>query len=90
MSTGLVPGQVVVGVAVLGCAFLAASLAVVLVFMVAAVVAWRRDKRHDVGPDQLRLLQTLDKELDSDPEVRAGFARLDAAIRGEQQEGESV
>jgi hypothetical protein len=52
------------------------------------------EDEHDVGPDSLRLLEDLDAHLDNfvanDPEVKAGLARLHAAIHDERQEGESA
>ncbi|MFF7067347.1 hypothetical protein [Streptomyces pseudovenezuelae] len=93
MNAGPVPGQVVVGAAVLGAGFLAVMAALLLVGMAATAVGWWRDRQHDVGPDQLRLLQDLDKHLNrtvaKDPEVKAGLARLDAAVCEGQQHGEA-
>jgi CHASE3 domain sensor protein len=59
--------------------------------------AWRaeqakNDDPYEVGPDALRLLQDLDTHLDeyvaADTELAAGFARLRAAVRDEQQKGD--
>ncbi|MFD9192948.1 hypothetical protein ACFWCA_32640 [Streptomyces phaeochromogenes] len=48
---------------------------------------------HDVGPDALRLLEDLDRDLDemvaADPELAAGFERLREAVADEQQKGET-
>jgi monomeric isocitrate dehydrogenase len=73
---------------------------IVLAVLGAVVCAWqvrrawlahRTQQRHDVGPDALRLLQELDAHLDeyllANPDVAAGFDRLRAAIRDEQQNG---
>jgi hypothetical protein len=86
----MIPGQVIVSAAWFGLAVLSVMAACLLVVAVWAAAFWWRDRQHDVGPDALRLLESLDKHLDSDPELQAGFARLDAVMRGEQQEGESV
>ncbi|MGW1796915.1 hypothetical protein ACWCQN_13110 [Streptomyces sp. NPDC001984] len=92
MMAAQVPGQVVVAAGLLALVYLVGQ-AVALVFsIVAAIVAWWRGRRHDVGPDALRLLEDLHKHLDRcaarDPEVAAGFARLDAAIQ-DRQRGEA-
>lgn len=56
----------------------------------AALADRRREQRHDVGPDALRLLQELDVHLDeyvaADPELAAGFDRLRDAIRDHRTE----
>lgn len=91
MIYGLVPGQVIVGAAVFGAAILAVGVACTVVLAVWAAAEWWRDRRHDVGPDALRLLQDVDQHLDrfvlDDPEVQAGLARLDAAVRAEHEGG---
>lgn len=88
------PGQVVVPVAFLALGFLVVLAAVLFVAMTVAVFRWWRARRHDVGADKLRLLRDLDKHLDrfvaDDPEVKAGLARLDAAVQRERQEGEAA
>jgi uncharacterized iron-regulated membrane protein len=93
MTPGLVPGQVVVGAAVVGFVLLSVMFGLVIVAVVAGTVIWWRDRQHDVGPDALRLLEDLDAHLDGfaleDPEVQAGLARLNAAVRGEQPGGEA-
>lgn len=91
MKAAEVPGQVVVPLAVVAFAFLAVGLFVLGVFIVAAIAYWWRGRRHDVGPDALRLQRDLDKHMDRlarrDPEVKAGLARLDAAAHSEGQRG---
>lgn len=86
------PGQFIVSAAFLGFGVLAVLSAALLVAMAVAVVRWWRARRHDVGPDALHLQRDVDKYLDrlaaNDPEVKAGLARLDAAVRDEQQRGE--
>lgn len=88
------PGQFIVPAAACGFAFLSLTAVLFVVALVVVVVRWcrdRRDRRHDVGPDALRLLEELDGHLDAfaadDPEVQAGLARLRAAVRDEQQNG---
>lgn len=78
----------------------AATLTVAIVLAALAGVLWRISRahraytaaRHDVGPDTLRLLQELDAHLDNyvaaDDELAAGFDRLRAAVRDEQQKGD--
>lgn len=87
-----VPGQAVITAATVGYAYLAVSLASLLILIVWAGAAWWRGRQHDVGPDALRLQQDLDRYMDRlarrDPEVKAGLARLDAAVRGKQRPGE--
>jgi len=86
-------GVVVIGGAVLAVAFLATLAVLILIAICAAIYSaiarrWRA-RRHDVGPDALRLLEDLDKHLDAfaldDPEVAAGLARLHAAVRDDRQ-----
>jgi len=90
-SAHQIPEQVVIPAAMVGFAYLAVSVAVIVIFGAAAIAAWRRDRRdeqHDVGPDALQLLDDLDAHLDQfaidDPEVKAGLARLNAAVRDDQ------
>jgi hypothetical protein len=65
--------------------------------------AWVNEEEHDVGPDNLRLIEELDAHLDQQfaqlaglyerlgpPDVDAGCDRLRAAIRDEQQKGETA
>lgn len=97
------PEQVVIPAAMVGFAYLAVSVAVIVIFGAAAIAAWRRDRRdeqHDVGPDALQLLDDLDAHLDQfaidDPEVKAGLSRLLEALgtppAGDEQQsgGESA
>jgi hypothetical protein len=87
----MIPGQFIVSAAWFGLAVLSVMAACLIIFATWAAVFWWRDRRHDVGADQLRLLQDLDKHLDhlaaNDPEVKAGLARLDAAVRAEHEDG---
>lgn len=89
----MIPGQFIVSAAWFGLAVLAVMVASLLVVSVWAAAFWWRDRRHDVGADQLRLLRDLDKHLDrfvaKDPEMKAGLARLAAAVDGERQRGEA-
>lgn len=84
----MIPGQFIVSAAWFGLAILAVMVACLVIFAVWAAAFWWRDRRHDVGADQLRLLRNLDKHLDrfvaNDPEMKAGLARLAAAVDGEQ------
>jgi len=85
--------QVVIGGAVIAVAiFWTITVSVAVLIATAAIregARRRRARQHDTSPDALRLLEDLDDHLDdvlaNDPDVAAGFARLDAAIRREQQ-----
>jgi hypothetical protein len=88
MTPGPVPGQVVIGGAMLGAAFIAFVWAVLIVAIVAGVVRQLRERRREAA-----VLAQLDVHLDealADPEVQAGLARLEAAARTEQPGGESA
>lgn len=83
------------GAVLLAVAFLAVGFVTGVVWIAACEISRRlKGRRHDVGPDQLRLLEELDAHPDdyvaTDPELAAGFARLRAAIRNEQQKGEQA
>lgn len=58
-----------------------------------AISRWRLARRYDYGPNANALWADLDAHLDdyvtADPELEAGFARLRAAVR-DQQEGEQA
>lgn len=88
------PADMYVGLAILGAAYLAGLGGLLLFAVLVALVRWVRSRRHDVGPDSLRLLQTLDLSLDrmvtDNPELTEGFARLDAAIREDQERGQQL
>ncbi|MFJ2259511.1 hypothetical protein ACIOKD_14415 [Streptomyces sp. NPDC087844] len=94
MPAGPVPGELYVGAAIIGAAYLASLAALLLFAVVVAFVRWRRARQHDVGADALRLLQTLDLSLDrlstDNPELAEGFARLDAAVREDQERGQQL
>ncbi len=64
-------------------------IAAVGVVFVCRAVRPGRATTHPVNPKALRLLEELDAHLDdyvtADPELAAGFDRLRAAIRDEQQ-----
>jgi hypothetical protein len=88
--------QLIITGAVISFAFLStlASITVVAIGVAAYrfTARWRRRRRadgHDVGPDTLLLLEDLDAHLDehvaTDPYLAAGFARLRAAVRDEQE-----
>lgn len=84
-----IPGQIVVPAAVIGFGF----LAVMFTFLVVAVVAtvWHlvRDRLRESKSAERKLLNDLGTQLTQlgvdDPEMKAGFARLDAAVHGEQR-----
>lgn len=97
-----IPEQVVIPAAMVGFAYLAVSVAVLVIFGTAAFAAWRRDRRdqqHDVGPDALLLLEDLDAHLNQQfaqlsglyerlgpPDLEAGCDRLRAALRDDRED----
>ncbi|MFJ9374399.1 hypothetical protein [Streptomyces sp. NPDC101455] len=79
MTPGLVPGQVYVGAAVLGLALISVIygvLGVVIAVNLARSVRTRRRAKAVLA----EAAQSVDEAL-ADPQVLAGFARLDAAAR---------
>ncbi|MFL5910512.1 MAG: hypothetical protein ACJ768_08115 [Gaiellaceae bacterium] len=88
----VIPGQLFVPAAIFGFFVFWFMVVILIGAIVLGVVFWWRDRRHDVGPDALRLLKDLDAHLDhfvaNDPEVKAGIARLHAAMHDEQKGGE--
>lgn len=90
----MIPGQVIIPAAAVGLGFLSVMAVGFVVVILWAAACWWHDRRHDVGPDALKLLEDLDAHLAdfaaATPEVQAGLARLDSAERAKQQEGESA
>lgn len=84
-TVDVVPGQLIIGAAVVGLVFLVVAVAVLVVLVVAAIAAWWRDRR------ERRLLEDLAAHLHAYstdyPDIADGVARLSAAVRDEQQEG---
>jgi high-affinity Fe2+/Pb2+ permease len=88
MTPGLVPGQVYVGLGVLGLALFCIVNGCVIVLVVAGVTRMYR-KARCARAVLKAAAQSVDEAL-ADPQVLAGFARLDAAVRGDRQAGEGV
>lgn len=87
MTPGLVPGQVYVGLGVLGLALLSIVNGYLIVLVAVGVTRMRRETRRERAVLK-EAAQSVDEAL-ADPHVLAGFARLDAAALGEQEGGTS-
>jgi hypothetical protein len=87
-----IPGQLVVPAAVIG--FLAVMAAFLLLVVVAIAWHWVRDRLRTADVSERQLLEDLGAHLTQfgldDPELGAGFARLDAAVSGERWKGGSA
>lgn len=100
MRAAELPGQIVIPAAAVGLAFLCVMGTGLVIVMAWALACWwrdRRDRRHDVGPDGLKLLKDLDAHMErfvlGDPEVAAGLDRLFKELGpppARKQEGESA
>lgn len=80
MNAVEIPGQVIVPAALIAAAYLFVVVVVLLILIASAIATWWRCRKHDVGPDALKLLEDLDAYLErsatDDPEIEAGLARL--------------
>lgn len=76
MTPGLVPGQVYVGLGVLGLALFAVVNGWLILLVIAGLVRGRRERRTE---------RQVWADLLTDPEVQDGLDRLEAAVRGQRK-----